>query len=405
MLKKIACLLLIFLCASLARPHSSSQHGDARAAQHKASVSLQASRRDARPLWPGARFNGDDRRRAIYRGMRFIYRGAREPENFKEYGEDLVWWFGVTSGVMRDPALRRMARRMGVELALRWRREHRTVPRGADADTIAELVSGDNAASSLGVRAARLKEQLRFAASRFSAREYLKFDPLTEPPPNDVPEECEYDQTENPRGATVCAVCHRPLAMKSRYDVWYDALITAYIGERARIKLGASYADVLKWLPSLRPYRGREQDANTDFIDSVYAATHVVYTLNDYSRYRLSPRWLPQEYEFLRSSVKEAVAIGDTDMLGELLDSLKSFGLTDADAEVRAGTEFLLARQNLDGSWGDVDEDDFYDRYHPTETAIDGLSDYAWQGERINFPQLKPVLEKWAAGHEATTTP
>lgn len=70
--------------------------------------------------------------------------------------------------------------------------------------------------------------------------------------------------------------------------------------------------------------------------------------------------------------------------------------MTNDDPEIRAGTEYLLSHQNPDGSWGDPTDKDVYARYHPTWTALDGLSDYAWRGERLSFPELKPQLEKWA---------
>jgi hypothetical protein len=54
--------------------------------------------------------------------------------------------------------------------------------------------------------------------------------------------------------------------------------------------------------------------------------------------------------------------------------------------------QFLLSRQNPDGSWGDMNETDIYHRYHPTWTAIDGLRRYAWRGERLSFPRLKAML-------------
>ena len=61
--------------------------------------------------------------------------------------------------------------------------------------------------------------------------------------------------------------------------------------------------------------------------DAIYAVTHIVYTLNDYNTYRLSPRWLPQEFAYLKANVAPACAQHDPELLGELLDSLKAFGL------------------------------------------------------------------------------
>ncbi|HEX7956437.1 MAG TPA: hypothetical protein VF508_05825, partial [Pyrinomonadaceae bacterium] len=201
---------------------------------------------------------------------------------------------------------------------------------------------------------------------------------------------CEFDHAANERGRSVCHRCRRPLRMRTRQDVWYDALITAYVGERYGAKLGASYAEVLGWLPSLRPHRGAGKAATDDeFYDTVYAITHVVYTLNDYGQRRVPARLLPAEFAFLRANLRAAVARGDADMLGEFMDSLRAFGLTDADAEIREGTEYLLSHQNPDGSWGDPAEKDIYRRYHPTWNAVAALSDYAWRAAEPDARRLR----------------
>ena len=328
------------------------------------------------------------------RGLNFIYRTARDRANFDTYGGDYVWCFYTLATASADPSVQSAARRMGLERARAWRRAHRTLPADADAAGIADFVFGCDATDSIGVRDLHFKPVLRRAAARFTAREYLSFDPRTEPPPADVPAVCEYDGTENARGAHVCRVCHRPLTMRTRYDVWYDALITAYVGDRYGVTLGAHYADVLRWLPTLHPYPVRAQ--GNEFYDSIYAIAHVVYTLNDYNQTRLAPRLLPAEYEFLRAHVRDAVALKDADMLGEMMDSLRAFGVTEADPDLRAAIDFYLAHQNADGSWGDVHETDIYDRYHPTWNAIAGLSHYRWRGEKSSHPELKSLLEAWA---------
>jgi hypothetical protein len=306
-------------------------------------------RRQAAQLRPGARFTQPDRTRAIYRGMRFIYRTALIPDNFAGYGSDYLWWFYNIESTASDADLRRMARRMGRERAMRWRRSHRSLPGKPDAYTISDYVFGSQAADNLDVRDDKLKRELQRVAGRFSALDYLEWNPIAEPPATDVPEECEYDGAANPRGARFCHTCKKPLKMRSRYDVWYDALITTYMGDTYGVTLGAHYEDVLRWLPTLRPYRGR--DNNPDFYDTIYAITHIVYTLNDYNKYRLSPQWLPQEYEFLKTSCKEAIADGDAETVGECMDTLKSFGLNGNDPAIRAGTDYLLSHQNRDGSW------------------------------------------------------
>jgi len=203
--------------------------------------------------------------------------------------------------------------------------------------------------------------------------------------PNDVPETCATCGHGNARGARVCATCRSPLVMRSPYDVLCDALITTYTGERYGIVLGAHYADVIRWLPAMRPYpAGKSETAAFD--DVAYAVTHVVYTLNDYSAWRLRPQWLPDEFGFLKSNLRQLLAGNDPETLGEFLETLRSFGVTENDADMRAGVEFLLARQNDDGSWGDRNSPSIYTRYHTTWTAMNGLMDYAWRGEGVSFP-------------------
>ena len=279
---------------------------------------------------------------------------------------------------------------MGLERARHWRRTRRELPPGADAHTVADFTFGHDAATSLGLPDPILAAELRRAAARFRARDFLLFDPAQEPPPADVPDECRFDRTANERGATHCRRCGRQLRMRTRQDVWYDALIAAYTGERAGVRLGASYEEVFRWLPTLRPYRAPRGRDDTEFHDTAYALTHVVYTLNDYGQLSLSPRWLPREFEFLRANLREAVRRGDADMLGEFVDSLRAFGLTERDGEIREGVLYLLANQNPDGSWGDPNGQDIYLRSHPTWGGVAALSRYHFaRGRSPRFARLK----------------
>jgi len=340
----------------------------------------------ARPLWPGSRFNAADRARAVRRGLDFIYRTSLSPSNFETYGSDYLWCFYTIGESVSDPSVRRTARRMGVERARHWRRTHPSLPDDADAGTVIDYAFGGEAAESLGLPDPRLKRQVRRAASALGARDLLLFDPRAEPPPADVPAECEFDRSSNPRGSSRCRRCGRELRMRTPQDVWYDALITAYVGERYGVKLGAGYGEVLAWLPALRPHRGVE---SPEFYDTVYAITHVVYTLNDYGQRRVPASLLPEEFAFLRANLRAAIEQGDADMLGEFMDSLRALGLTDRDPEIREGMEYLLVHQNPDGSWGDPGERDIYLRYHPTWNAVAALSNYAWRGDAPRATKLR----------------
>ena len=336
--------------------------------------------RHGTPLWPGARYTREDRDRALRRGLDFIYHSiARNPADFSDYGHDLLLAFYNIAVTSADPELSRAAWNMGHESALEFRRVFRTVSADEDVYGIQALILGDDMATRLGVPDPRLHAEICQAAARLSVYDHLLFDPRKEPPPADLPELCKKCGRQNARGATVCERCGTPLKMRDRYDIYQDALIATYNAGRAGISLGASYGDVLRWLPALRPYPPRRPGNDDHYYAGIYAATHVCYTWNRYSQFRLSPDCFPQEFAYLKANLPEAIRDQDPETMGEYLDSLRAFGLTLSDPLIRTGFDYLLSVQNPDGSWDDPTSKDVYARYHPTWTAIDGLRDYRWK--------------------------
>ncbi len=241
-------------------------------------------------------------------------------------------------------------------------------------------------ASELGVSDAAVKPALIRAAALYTPADFLEFDPAKEPPPDDVPSQCKFDGVWNKRGVRVCRKCGRPLGMRTRWDVWMDALIASYSGERYGVLLGARYRDVVQWLPAMRPYLDRNQTDYGQFIDTVYSVTHLVYTLNDYGRYLLPRDLLPVEYDYLRRNLKESIALKDPETTGEFLDTLRSFGLDNSDPVIRTGVAYLMTTQRPDGSWANPAETDSYTLYHAAWTGIDGLKEIAWRGQGTQFP-------------------
>jgi hypothetical protein len=348
--------------------------------------------RGGTPLWPGARHTREERDRAVQRGLVFMYNAvARNRASFGQWGHDLLSAFYNIAETSQSRELRHMAWTMGHERALEWRRLHPSVQADADPGAIGDLVFGLDAAERLGAPHPALRAQLREAAARFRAEDYLLFDPAVEPPPSDIPEECGACGRQNARGAAVCARCGARLQMRQRYDLLQDALILTYTGDRAGLTLGAHYVDVLQWLPAMRPYPPKSAGAHA-YYAGVYSATHIVYTYNDYSQYRVSPDCFPQEFAHLKDNLREAVATNDAETMGEYLDTLRAFGLGFENDLIRSGFDFLLATQNPDGSWGDRKDPDPYGRYHPTWTAIDGLRDYRW-GRVLPCPDSRIQLK------------
>jgi len=330
---------------------------------------------------------------SIKRGLDFIYRIASKPEGFDNYGSLLICCFALIGATSRDASLRQLARSRAQKLAQRWSRLHPVVPPDATADLVLDFVLVRYALSRLGLRDVAFNTQIRTAAERFSGQDLLGFNPVSEPPANDLSYRCDCGR-KNQRGRTFCKQCRRRLEIQSRYRVWMEALVKTYVSERCGILFGARYLDVLKWLPTMRPYPVGANE-NVEFLrDAIYAVTHIVYTLNDYSTYRLSPRWLPREFAFLQANVAGACERKDPEVLGELLDSLKAFGLRASHPLIMRGTGYLLAEQNEDGSWGDPDEESIRTRCHTTWTAIDGLRTYAWRGERLSRPEIESILKR-----------
>jgi hypothetical protein len=335
------------------------------------------------------------RERAIKQGLDFIYRIAGTPHGFDSYGPLLICCFALVGATSRDASLRQMARLRAQRLAQRWGRVHPRLPADASPELVLNFIVVRYALSRLGLRDAALTAQIRAATKGFSAQDLLGFNPVSEPPANDLPYPCDCG-LKNQRGRTFCRQCRRRLEIQSPYRVWMEALANTYAGGRCGILFGARYLDVLKWLPAMRPYPDSAAD-NVEFLgDAIYAATHIVYTLNDYSTYRLRPVWLPREFAFLKANVAGACERKDPELLGELLDSLKAFGLRASHPLIIRGTKYLLEEQNEDGSWGDPDEENIRTRCHTTWTAIDGLRTHAWRGLRLSLPEVKSMLKRWA---------
>jgi hypothetical protein len=63
-------------------------------------------------------------------------------------------------------------------------------------------------------------------------------------------------------------------------------------------------------------------------------------------------------YCFARNHLALQIAERDVHLVGELIEVLRCFGVTDEDPLIRAGMAFLLANQNEDGLW-DADKDPY----------------------------------------------
>jgi hypothetical protein len=333
--------------------------------------------RKNRPLWTGAPFTEEERELAVERGIRFMDSMARDPAVFSDWGHDLLFAFQNMAETNANPQLSAIAWNMGHERAMEWRRQHPKVPPNAGIWTLSEMAFASDNADRLGAPDPEFDRDLRSQAARFSNEDFLSFDPSREGPPSDLPEPCHVCGRQNARGVQYCTRCKTKLAMHNRYALFMDALIWTSSGERFGASLGGKYSDVLRWLPSLRPYPAHDYKS-WDYYDAVYAITHVVYSYNHYNLSRISPGCFPAEFEYLKTNLPAAIRDHDPELLGEYVDSLRAFGLDYSHAPLREATEYLLKAQNPDGSWGDPAEKDSYSRYHSTWTGLSAVQDFKW---------------------------
>lgn len=301
----------------------------------------------------------------IGNAMNFLYARSQDKTIFADHGGDLVWCFYTISRTSQDSRLRSLAAKMGRELALRWREAHAHVPPGVNADKVFDLVSSAYSVDRFLGTDRRLRAELRRAAARFTATDYMEFDPLAGPPPGDNP---------------------------NRFKMWQNALVIAYFGDAYGIRLGARYKDVLRWLTVMHPYAN--DDADLEF-DMFYSATHLVYTLNSYNQRRVEAALLPEETAFIKHKLATAMEDEDPEIVGESLDTLKALG-QDGDPLVQQGSQYLLSHQEADGTWVEEKDEGAYTAYHAAWTAIDGLRDYRYRGEVRKLPRLatKPAKRR-----------
>src|SRR5438128_2802997 len=126
------------------------------------------------------------RETSIKLGLDFIYRVAGTPDGFDSYGSLLICCFALVGATSRDASLRQLARSRAQKLARRWGVVHPRVPPDASPDLVLNFVLVRYALSRLGLRDVALHAQIRKALKQFSARDLLGFDPVNEPPANDL---------------------------------------------------------------------------------------------------------------------------------------------------------------------------------------------------------------------------
>jgi hypothetical protein len=311
---------------------------------------------------------------------------------FGTYSGHLLLAFWLVGTTSRSCAIREAALGIGRERALYWRARWPNTKQNLHCDNLLQEVMASHAATQLGITTADIRRDLRSTMRALAPEELLYYNPIVAGIPEDVPEECRCGSA-NARNQTHCATCRCRLDQCSKYEIWYYALMSAFFCERQRMPLGVTVVDVLKQLVSLRPLPRPEMN---DYYQSIYAVTHFVYALTHYGVWRVSRRWLPEEYRFLRAALEWALVRGQPDTVGEVVDALATCGAADDDPLLLRARAFLLQTQDLNGGWGDEDGDE-YAYFHTVWTGLDGLREYRVR----RYLTLGPVVQRAIHGRQA----
>ncbi len=146
-------------------------------------------------------------------------------------------------------------------------------------------------------------------------------------------------------------------------------------GMQKSLRLPKDYQDeFLRTCESL-PFKYTAADED-GYKDQNYYATHLVFVMTGYGEYPVNDTALARKLRkyILDNFPTVRTRVHDLDLLGEYVECMKIFGLGHR-TEVREAVEYLVARQNSDGSWvkNRGKDDDPYDLFHPSWTSITAI--------------------------------
>eukprot|EP00298_Acanthocystis_sp_HF-20_P028445 c7185_g1_i1.p1 GENE.c7185_g1_i1~~c7185_g1_i1.p1 ORF type:complete len:402 (-),score=170.10 c7185_g1_i1:147-1352(-) len=363
-----------------------------------------------------SRFHVDE---SILKGLEYIYQQALlDDEHFAKYGHDyLMCLEGVTSRTT-NPLISHRTEDIGRALSRKWKKLFSEVPEDVNARELSHLMFGIFALERIGFPFRTLKNELRQAMPHFDSSEFLYFDPHSESPLPNFP----LPKT-NPLHEIV----------NTKEIVWYNALVNAYVAQKLRLPLGnkfVQYKDILKHLPTLKPYKNLKDHVNVVHSnDQLYAMSTLVWTLSDFGRLRIDPHLMKDEFDWFSAHLPLYLAEKEIASIGIVVDILKIFGDgVDDDAHehsmsllhnpdqlpdpqvlpplvqnqqkknekafhhmspaMQQALLHIISSQNENGSWGDTKLGE-QELYHPTCAALFALCEHSHEGFGPSIPGLR----------------
>jgi hypothetical protein len=212
---------------------------------------------------------------------------------------------------------------------------------------------------------------------------------------------CGCDQHK--KGSNRCSYCNAFLREKVDYGALTDAVVWTYLFEDIGISVRCAsggqstqsavfLGDVARFLPIARNYQPVDELGHDFYRLQCYFLTHFVYALTDWGRHQLRRELFWEEFSFLSEQMRQVIILEDPELVGEFLQCLRIFGVTEKDTAiwplVQQGMAFLVETEQKFGAkglWGRAN-DDVYSRYHTSYCAVIGIMD-------MSFSDASPELE------------
>lgn len=315
------------------------------------------------PLWLGCQYTRDQLHDALAAGVHWLQARAQRTGAFEL--SDLQQVFLILRESARDPALRRLATRVGPILARRFRRLVPLPRANTPTEQLYDHAAGTYFSQRFGVTVTpRYRRALETAFRTASPRRLLR----------------------------------RTSAADPARDL-LDDLVDLYFPFKLGLPMPIRYADVVT-RAARYPFGNPAGETLRRLEDRIYLATHIVYVLSGFNESGLREVELRRVVQFLEQTAPLIIAADDVETLGEVGDALKIVGRDYTDPLVRRIVRRLLRHQNPDGSWGNTRDKDKYRRYHTTWTCFNGLLEYRFSKRGTTDPTIRKA---WRRGYTPPT--
>jgi hypothetical protein len=307
---------------------------------------------------------------AARRGISYVFRLASEPDNFMEFGTDVLLTFNSVAHVAREPVREFAFERLEV-LAQRWKQRYQKLgdlkrTSHVDPSHVADAAMGMYVLERLGISHPLKLETRKFVqGSMYTAADYFGGVAYREP-----------------AGAGAGAGPSRTRALAMDLPV-------AYCADHIRLDLGASLTSILGHVHAQHPYSLADEMEYEEWADQTSLAIAVILALSNYGKLRLVAELVPEESRLILhpSSLQAAMRERDVQLVGGIGHCMRILGVDvqsggRAWMQLHAAIQLLLALQELDGSWkarGGVHVG-AYSKFHVTMSAVKCLHTPIFRG-------------------------